>query len=90
MRSRYQRSGKEKKQEESRSMERMILLSSIFRSKKSLSKGVEQLEAEICSETPRGFQGEEDCSETFMRFQEKEADMGIPPSREDQDLRSPI
>ena len=33
---------------------------------------------------------EESCSETFMRFQEKEEDMGIPPSREVQSLRSPI
>ena len=29
-------------------------------------------------------------SETFMRFQEKEEDMGIPPSRQYQDLMSPI
>ena len=68
-------------------MERMRLLSSIFRSKKSLSKGVEQLEAG----NSKRFQGEEDYSETFMRFQEEEEeDIGIPPSREDQYLGSPI
>ena len=42
-------------------MERMILLSSIFRSKKSLSKEVKQMK-------------EESCSETSKRFQEKEED----------------
>ena len=43
----------------------MILLSSIFRSKK---------EKEKCIKTPRGFQGGESCSETSRRFQEVEED----------------
>ena len=47
-------------------MERMSLLSSIFKSKKK--------EGEKCIETPRGFQGGERCSETSRRFQEVEED----------------
>ena len=47
-------------------MERMRLLSSIFRSKKK--------EEEESNETPRGFQEEESCSETSRRFQEEEED----------------
>ena len=37
-------------------MERMRLISSIFRSKKSLSKEVQPMEEERCNENPRGFQ----------------------------------
>ena len=71
-------------------MEIMRLLSSLFRSRKNLSKEEEQTKEESCNETLRGFREIESCSETFMRFQEKGEDMGIPPSREDQDIRSPI
>ena len=46
-------------------MERMTLLSSIFRSNKKEEK---------CIKTPRGFQEEESCSETSRRLQEAEED----------------
>ena len=45
-------------------MERMRLLSSIFRSKKTEEK---------CIETLKGFRGES-CSDTSRRFQEAEED----------------
>ena len=61
-------------EEEIRMMERMRLLSSIFRSKKSLSKEVQPMEEEICNGTPIGFQEGESCSETSRRFQEGEED----------------
>ena len=66
----------EKRREERkiRMMERMILLSSVFRSKKSLSKEVNQKRERRCTETPRGFREEESCSETYRRFQEGEED----------------
>ena len=47
-------------------MERMSLLSSIFRSKKK--------EEEKCIETPKGFQGGEICRETSRGFQNAEED----------------
>ena len=47
-------------------MERMRLLSSIFKSKKK--------EEDKCIETPRGFQIGESCSENSRRFQEAEED----------------
>ena len=47
-------------------MERMRLLSSVFRSKKK--------EEEKCIETPRGFQGGENCNEISRRFQKAEED----------------
>ena len=55
-------------------MERLRLLSSIFGSKKSLSKEVQPMKEERCNGTPRGFQGGESCSETSRRFQEEEED----------------
>ena len=56
-------------------MERMRLLSSIFRSEKGLSKEVQPMEEEGCSETPRGFQSRRSYSEIPREFQEDE---GVP------------
>ena len=55
-------------------MERIILLSYIFLSNKSLFKEVRQTKEEEDNETLRGFQEEGSCSETYRRFQEGEED----------------
>ena len=55
-------------------MERMSFFSSIFRTKKSLSKEVRQTKEEEDNETLRGFQEEGTCSDTYRRFQEGEED----------------
>ena len=60
----------EKKGEQN--IEKMRLLSSIFRSKKSLSKEVQPMGKERCSETPRGFQNGRSCSGIPREFQEDE------------------
>ena len=49
-------------------MERMSLISSLFRSRKNLSKEVKQIKEKKHRETPRGFQEEEGpCTSYFQR-----------------------
>ena len=56
-------------------LKNMIFNSSYSISMKSLFKeGRHTKEKEEENETPRGFQGEESCSETYRRFQEGEED----------------
>ena len=55
-------------------MERIRLLSLVFRSNKGLSKEVNQKRERRCTETPKGFQEEESYSETYRMFQEGEED----------------
>ena len=53
-------------------MKIMSLLSSLLRSKKNLSEEVNQKKKKSCSETPRGFQEEEEpCTSYSQREEDK-------------------
>ena len=61
----------------------MRLLSSVFKSKKGLSKEVNQKRERRCTETPRGFREEASCNEICMRSQKEEA-LSLPISKEEE------